>query len=151
MRGRRKKDEAARPSGAVATPFFARFLEGQHEGDDDAEAKMTERRGRAPYTEKQGARKSTAAASKAAKLQTLKYPSDGDEQVFHPYQAEAATIKGASTRQTLKYPSDRDEGDPYVAVYVDAADAPKTAKAKAKKDAKIRLTSKAADIDEPAS
>ncbi|HKG12934.1 MAG TPA: microviridin/marinostatin family tricyclic proteinase inhibitor [Pyrinomonadaceae bacterium] len=144
MRGRRNKDEAAAPSGAQATPFFARFLEGQH--GDDAEARVTTRRGRASYTEKEGARKATAA--KPAKLQTLKYPSDGDEQVFHPYQAEAAKVKGGSTRQTLKYPSDRDEGDPYVAVYIDAADAPKTARAKAKKDAKIRLTTKAADIDQ---
>ena len=151
MRGRRKEDEAsAPPSGAAATPFFARFLEGQH--DDDAEAKVTARGGRASYTEKQGARKTTAAKSaKASKLQTLKYPSDGDEQVFHPYQVEAATIKGGAARQTLKYPSDRDEGDPYVAVYADAADVPKTAKGKAKKDARIRLTSKAADIDESAS
>ena len=160
MRGRRKEDEAAEPSGAPAKPFFARFLEGQH--DDDAEAKVTARGGRASYTEKQGARKATglaAAESKsggskkasASKLQTLKYPSDGDEQVFHPYQAEAATVKASSTRQTLKYPSDRDEGDPYVAVYADAADAPKTAKGKAKKDAKIRLTSKSDDIDEVAS
>ena len=70
--------------------------------------------------------------------------------MFHPYQAEAAKI-GGSTRQTLKYPSDRDEGDPYVAIYADAADAPKTAKAKAKKGAKVVLTTKADDIDQVAS
>jgi hypothetical protein len=152
MRGRRKKVEAAAPTCAPATPFFARFLEGQH--GDDAEAKVTARRVRASYTEKQGARKATSAkttAAKPSKLHTLKYPSDGDEQVFHPYQVEAATIKGGGARQTLKYPSDRDEGDPYVAVYIDAADAPKTAKVKAKKDAKIRLTSKSDDIDQVAS
>lgn len=148
MRGRRNKDEAVRPSGAPATPFFARFLEGQH-ADDDAEAKVNARRSRAPYTEKQGARKATAAKATADKLQTLKYPSDGDEQVFHPYQVEAAKI--GTTRQTLKYPSDRDEGDPYVAIYADAADAPKTAKSKAKKGAKIVLTSKSDDIDQVAS
>src|SRR5215213_3754589 len=117
MRGRRKKDEAAAPSGAPAPPFFARFPEGPH--DDDGEAKVTERRGRASYTEKQGARKATTAAktaaAKASKLQTLKCPSDGDE------------------------------GDAYVPVYIDVADAPKTAKAKAKKDAQVRLTTKAAD------
>ena len=48
MRGRRKEDEAAAPSGTPATPFFARFLEGQHA--DDADAKVTERGGRAPFT-----------------------------------------------------------------------------------------------------
>jgi hypothetical protein len=153
MRGRRKKVEAAAPSGAPATPFFARYLEGQHA--DDAEAKVTTSRGSASYTEKQGARKATAAKTKAkasaSKLQTLKYPSDGDEQVFYPYQVEAATFKGGASRQTLKYPSDRDEGDPYVAVYIDAADAPKTAKAKPKKGAKIALTSKSDDIDQVAS
>ena len=147
MRGRRKKDEPVSSSNAPAAPFFARFLEGQHADD---EAKVTARRGRASYTEKRGARKATAKAS-ASKLQTLKYPSDGDEQVFHPYQVEAATIKGAATRQTLKYPSDRDEGDPYVAVYIDAADAPKTATGKAKKGAQFRLTTKADDIDQVAS
>lgn len=148
MRGRRKKDEAAPPpSGVPATPFFARFLEGQHA--DDADAKVNERGVRAPFTYKERASKTKAKAAKPD--QTLKYPSDGDEQVFHPYQAEAAKVKGGSSRQTLKYPSDRDEGDPYVAVYIDAADAPKTAKGKAKKDAKIRLTTKAADVDEVAS
>jgi hypothetical protein len=154
MRGRRKRVEAAAPPGAPATPFFARFLEGQHADDD--EARVTARRGLASYTEKQGARKATSAKTtakaSASKLHTLKYPSDGDEQVFHPYQVEAATIKGAAAaRQTLKYPSDRDEGDPYVAVYADAADAPKTAKGKAKKGAQIRLTSKSDDIDRVAS
>ncbi|HEV7889693.1 MAG TPA: microviridin/marinostatin family tricyclic proteinase inhibitor [Pyrinomonadaceae bacterium] len=154
MRGRRKKDEAAPPSDAVATPFFARFLEGQHDDEDDADAKVTERRGRASYTEKQGGRKSTSrvsktTAAKPAKLHTLKYPSDGDEQVFYPYHAEAATIKGGSARQTLKYPSDRDEViDPYVAIYINAADAPKTATGRAKKGAKIALTSKSDDIDQ---
>ena len=157
MRGRRKKGEAAAPSSATATPFFARFLEGQHADDD--EAKVSARRGSAQFTYKERATaKATTAkssvskttAAKPPKLQTLKYPSDGDEQVFYPYQVEAATIKG-STRQTLKYPSDRDEGDPYVAIYINAADAPKTSKAKAKKGAKIALTSKADDIDQVAS
>ena len=158
MRGRRKKGEADAPTCAPSTPFFARFLEGQHADDD--EAKVTASRARASYTEKQGARKTTAAksrvtkttAAKPAKLQTLKFPSDGDEHVFYPYQVEAATVKGGGgTRQTLKFPSDRDEGDPYVAVYIDAADAPKTSKAKAKKGAKIALTSKSDDIDQVAS
>lgn len=149
MRGRRKKVEAAAPTPAPATPFFARFLEGQH--DDDTEAKLTAGRGRASYTEKQGARKATTAKTtakaSASKLQTLKYPSDGDEQVFYPYQLEAATVKPGAARQTLKYPSDRDEADPYVAVYADAADAPKTAKGKAKKGARVLLTTSTADED----
>ena len=147
------KKKAAPPPRETATPFFARFLEGQDA--DDADAKVTERRGGASYTEKQGARKSTSrktmSAAPASKLQTLKYPSDGDEHVFYPYKVEAATVKGAAARQTLKYPSDRDEVEAYVPVYVDAADAPKTAKGRAKKDAQVRLTTKAADIDESAS
>ena len=141
------KKKAAPAPQETATPFFARFLEGQD--GDDADAKVTARRGRAPYTTKQSMSK--AAAAKPSKLQTLKYPSDGDEQVFYPYKVEAATVKGAAARQTLKYPSDRDEVDAYVPVYVDAADAPKTAKGKAKKGAQVRLTTKAADIDESAS
>ena len=147
------KKKAAPPPPEIATPFFARFLEGQDA--DDADAKVTERHGRASYTEKQGARKSTSrvtktTAAKTSKMQTLKYPSDGDEHVFYPYMVEAATVKGSAARQTLKYPSDRDEVDAYVPVYVNAADAPKTAKGKAKKDAQVRLTTKAADIDESA-
>jgi hypothetical protein len=150
MRGRRKKGEAAAPSGTPATPFFARFLEGQHADDD--EAKVTARRGSAPYTTKSKSRVTKTTAAKPVKIQTLKYPSDGDEQVFYPYHAEAATIKGGAARQTLKYPSDRDEViDPYVAIYINAADAPKTATGRAKKDAQIRLTSKSDDIDQVAS
>jgi hypothetical protein len=143
MRGRKREGAAPPPPDAETTiPFFARFLEGQHDGDD-AEAKVSARRGRAQATKKAGAKP-------ARKLQTLKYPSDSDEYVFYPYHVEAATAK--ATRRTLKYPSDNDErGDPYVPVYLDAADAPKTATARPKKDAKVRLTTKAADIDEAAS
>ena len=142
MRGKKREGAAPPPPDPeTTTPFFARFLEGQH--DEDAEAKVTARRGRAHATKKAGAKA-------ASKLQTLKYPSDRDEYVFYPYHVEAATAK--ATRRTLKYPSDSDEDvGPYVPVYLDAADAPKTATARPKKDAKVRLTTKAADIDEAAS
>jgi hypothetical protein len=165
MKGIKKKAGAAPPpveDAAAATPFFARFLEDQHADDD--EAKVTERGGRAPFTYKErAAAKSDTTKTKATKPKaggvtktkaatavTLKYPSDRDEWVLYPYHVEAASIKG-STRQTLKYPSDRDEVDGYVPVYINAADAPKSASAKPKKDAKVALTTKAADIDNVAS
>jgi Serine endopeptidase inhibitors len=155
MRGRRKKDSAALPQVAQATPFFARFLEDQH--GDDAEAKVSARPARAEATTK--VTKTTATKTKAggvtkidpSKFVTLKYPSDNDEYVLYPYKVEAATIKG-STRQTLKYPSDRDEDiGPYVPVYLDAADVPKAAAAKSanpRRVPNIRLTSKTDDIDQ---
>ena len=149
MRGRRK-EEAARKTPDASKPFFARFLEDQH--GEDAEAKVSARPERAQATTK--VTKTTAAKPKsggvtktsATKLQTLKYPSDRDEWVLYPYRVEAATVKGP-VRQTLKFPSDSDEGDVYVPVYINAADAPKTASAKPKKNAKVALTTKAADID----
>jgi hypothetical protein len=69
--------------------------------------------------------------------------------VVFPYHVEAATVKAGGARRTLKYPSDNDEGDPYFVLYENAADAPKTASAKPKlkKEAKVRLTTKAADVD----
>jgi hypothetical protein len=82
------KRAAERPSDATAvTPFFARFLEDQHGRD--------------------------AGSKPSAANQTLKYPSDRDEEEFYsPIFAEAATIKVGPSRMTLKYPSDRDEIDP---------------------------------------
>jgi len=148
MKGRKKKGPAAPPSDAAAsTPFFARFLEDQHGGD--AEARVSARHPRAQAT----AKKSGGTTKRSAGPQTMKAPSDGDEWVFYPYHVEAATTKGAAARQTLKYPSDRDEVDGYFALYADAADAPKTATSKPnlKKEAKVRLTSKAADTDNVAS
>ena len=160
MRGRKKKD--APESRPAATPFFARYLEDQHAADEDAEAEVTARRRTEPFTYKErGAAKSAkgaksaakSAAAKPAAAQTLKYPSDRDEWVLYPYHAEAATAKAGSTRQTLKYPSDRDEIDAYFPVYADAADAPKAASAaaKPKKNATVRLTTKAADGDQVSS
>jgi Serine endopeptidase inhibitors len=145
MRGRKQKDSAAPTQDAAATPFFARFLEDQHGGD--AEAKVTTRRGRAQAVAGSRSTKKTT----ATQFQTLKYPSDRDEWVLCPYHVEAATAKAGATRQTLKYPSDRDEIECYFPVYLNAADAPKTARAKPKKDAKVRLTTKAADSDQVAS
>lgn len=148
MKGRKTKGPAAPPSDAAAsTPFFARFLEDQHDGD--AEAKVTSRRPRAQAT----AKKPGATAARSSTPQTMKAPSDGDEWVFFPYHVEAATAQAGASRRTLKYPSDNDEGDAYFALYADAADAPKTAtsKPKLKKEAKVRLTTKAADTDQVAS
>ncbi|HEX6184305.1 MAG TPA: microviridin/marinostatin family tricyclic proteinase inhibitor [Pyrinomonadaceae bacterium] len=143
MKGRKKKGPAAPPSDAAAsTPFFARFLEDQH--GDDAEARVSARRPRAQAT----ARKSGGTTKASVVAQTMKAPSDKDEWVVFPYHVEAATAQ--MTRQTLKYPSDRDEDGPYFVLYADAADAPKTAtsKPKLKKEAKVRLTAKAADSDQ---
>jgi len=99
MKGREHKDSAAPTHDAQATPFFARFLEGQHGGD--AEAKP------------------------AAMFQTLKYPSDRDEDgVYSPDHAGAAAADAERSRRSLKYPSDRDEIDPYVAPQTNAAGAP---------------------------
>jgi hypothetical protein len=145
MKGRKKKGPGAPTSDAAAsTPFFARFLEDQHGGD--AEARVSARRPRAQAT----AKKSGGTTLRPNGPQTMKAPSDGDEWVFYPYHVEAATAKAGARRQTLKYPSDRDEVEGYFALYADAADAPKTATSKPtlKKEAKVRLTSKAADVDQ---
>jgi len=83
---------------AASAPFFARFLEDQH---GDAEAKP------------------------AAEFQTLKYPSDRDEQDGHsPDYLEAAPTNYEPSRRTLKYPSDRDDIDPpFVVPYGNSAGA----------------------------
>ena len=153
MKRKDRKDASPEAAGGgTATPFFARYLEGQ-----DAEAKVSEGRNQAGFTYKEDARgtkrgakkggaKSAAAAGNAkAKppLQTLKYPSDRDEPVFYAYHAEAAEAPTRGARQTLKYPSDNDEDRGYYAVYADAKDAPKSETAKAKpKETGIRLSRK---------
>ena len=88
MKGRKQKGQSAPPPNMIAaTPFFARYLEDQH-GD--------------------------AGAKPAASFQTLKYPSDRDEDdVYLPVSAESAATKAGPSRMTLKYPSDRDEIDDY--------------------------------------
>jgi hypothetical protein len=98
MKSRNRKDSAVPPTDAAATPFFARFLEDQHAADAEA----------------------------AVQCQTLKYPSDRDEDIdpYVPVHLEAAATNAGPSRMTLKYPSDRDEIEPYVAPYGNAAGAP---------------------------
>jgi hypothetical protein len=100
MKGRKQKGHTVPPEDATAaTPFFARFLEDQHGGG--AEAKAT------------------------ARIRSLKYPSDRDEdEIYSPVHAEAAPTNARPSRMTLKYPSDRDEIDWHVTPYGNAADAP---------------------------
>jgi len=99
MKGRNQKDSTTPTPEAASTPFFARFLEDQH---GDAEAKA------------------------AVQCQTLKYPSDRDEDIdpYIPVHLEAAPTNAGPSRMTLKYPSDRDEIEPYIAPYGNAAGAP---------------------------
>jgi hypothetical protein len=158
----KKKEKKAGPPkaarGETATPFFARYLEGQ-----DAEAKVGEGRSQPNFTYKETARGGTkkggakaaggtkaaggakaAGGTKAAAkppIQTLKYPSDRDEWIFYPYHPEAATTTTKAKAETLKYPSDSDEQGPYYAVYSDAAEAPKATASKAKaKETGVRLS-----------
>jgi hypothetical protein len=98
MKSRKQKGRAVPPSD-TATPFFARFLEDQHDGDAEARA--------------------------VAPTRSLKYPSDRDEEdVYSPVLAEATAAKAGPSRMTLKYPSDRDEIDLYSTLHGNAADAP---------------------------
>ncbi|HEV7891870.1 MAG TPA: microviridin/marinostatin family tricyclic proteinase inhibitor [Pyrinomonadaceae bacterium] len=100
MRGRKQKNSAAPTPDAAATPFFARFLEDQHAAD--------------------------AKAMAGPMHQTLKYPSDRDEDIdpyVIPVNLEAAATNAGPSRMTLKYPSDRDEIEPYLAPYRNAAGA----------------------------
>ena len=100
MTGRKQKgQEVPPPDAAASTPFFARFLEDQHGGDAEAKADV--------------------------QCQTLKYPSDRDEDdVYSHADIEAAPTNVGPSRFSLKYPSDRDEIDNYVAPYGNAAGAP---------------------------
>jgi hypothetical protein len=99
MKGRKQKDSATPTPDAAATPFFARFLEDQHGGGVEAAA--------------------------PARFQTLKYPSDRDEDIdpYVPVHLEAAATNAGPSRMTLKYPSDRDEIEPYFAPYGNSAGA----------------------------
>jgi hypothetical protein len=91
-----RKDPAIPPTDAAATPFFARFLEDQHAAD----------------------------AKPAVQCQTLKYPSDRDEDDGPALSYfEAAPTNAKASNRSLKYPSDRDEIDPYVAPHGNAAGA----------------------------
>jgi hypothetical protein len=90
---KQKAHPSPSPAPDTATPFFARFLENQH---DDAAA--------------------------PAEFMTLKYPSDRDEidNFDSPLHAGAAPLEAAPSRMTLKYPSDRDEIDWYAVPHGDA-------------------------------
>ena len=158
MKGRKKQAPAAPPE-TVATPFFVRFLEGQHP-EEDAEAAVSERAPRAQYTtsrgakkpaakkggaKKGGAKKSAGTQRKAAPLATLKYPSDKDEIVFYPYHAEAARIGPGAGNQTQKYPSDGDEDVAFAATYVDRKDVPAAARVKPK-EARVKITNPRKDL-----
>ena len=167
MKSRDKKDaspEATR--GGKATPFFARYLEGQ-DAEADAEAKVGGGKDQSNFTFKEKAgstkkagakkgsakksaakvsagsatKKSAAGTMKVATLMTLKYPSDRDEWIFYPYHPEAVKPKYKGNPVTLKFPSDNDEGDPYYAVYADASEAINAEQTKAK-DTTVRLTRK---------
>ena len=167
MKSRDKKDaspEATRRG--KATPFFARYLEGQ-DAEADAEAKVGGGKDQSNFTFKEKARstkksgakkgstkksaakvsdgsasqKSAADKMKGATLMTLKYPSDRDEWVFYPYHPEAVKANYKSRPVTLKFPSDNDEGDAYYAVYADASEVPLSEQTKAK-DTTVRLTRK---------
>lgn len=97
MKGREQKDSTVTPPDAASEPFFARFLEDQH-GDSEARP--------------------------AAQFQTLKYPSDRDEDGVNSHAVEAAETNYEPSRRTLKYPSDRDDIDPpFVVPYGNSAGA----------------------------
>jgi Serine endopeptidase inhibitors len=136
MKNRKQKEAPPEtPQHETATPFFARYLEGQ-EPEPDAEASVSVRGQRAEFTfsgarkaskkksaskksggKKSGGAKATAKSSKTSKAAkpraaavTLKYPSDNDELVFFPYKAEAIELT-QGLRATRKFPSDLDEVD----------------------------------------
>ena len=98
MKVGKHEDSPVPSTDAAVTPFFARFLEDQH-GDAGAKA--------------------------AVECQTLKYPSDRDEDdVYSHADIEAAPTNYEPQRRTLKYPSDRDDIEPpFVAHYGNSAGA----------------------------
>jgi hypothetical protein len=98
---------------ATSKPFFARYLEGQ--GREESSAIVE---GRKNIAHKR--------AIKPPPLQTLKFPSDGDELHYCPYYTSKADVpkQPGGGLMTLKFPSDRDE-DIYYAEYTSIAAAPK--------------------------
>jgi hypothetical protein len=82
------RHDSAPPSGSL--PFFARFLEGQNSEERSAAT--------------------TKFPSDLDEFQTMKYPSDGDDDT----PTEEGILQAATERRmTLKYPSDRDEWEPF--------------------------------------
>jgi hypothetical protein len=107
---------------SVATPFFARYLEGQDDGATDGSAKVG---GRSSV----GYKKAKAKAGPAIPIQTLKFPSDSDELHYFPYYPSAEYVPLPPGKKpkivTLKFPSDSDEGGGYIAQYIAKEDVPK--------------------------
>jgi len=124
---RKKKQDAASP--ADSTPFFVRYLEGQEAGS----ARIAGR-------QSLGYKK---AATKTGPIQTLKFPSDGDELHYYPYYPSKNDLPQKPSGGgfvTLKFPSDSDEHK-YVASYVAKTDVPK-GKAKPKGGGRVYLKKK---------
>jgi len=104
---------------AASTPFFARYLEGQHASELTAEI----RRGSGSAYAKA---KAKAKAAPKGTFQTLKFPSDSDELHYVPYYSSSKDVpdKYREPIMTLKFPSDSDEHR-YEATYLAKADVPK--------------------------
>ena len=122
---RKKKQDVASP--AASTPFFVRYLEGQSDSEAEGSARIARR-------QSLGYKK---AATKTGPIQTLKFPSDGDELHYYPYYPKKPSGGGFVT---LKFPSDSDEHK-YVATYAAKADVPK-GKAKPKTGGRVYLKKK---------
>ena len=127
MTRNRKKKQVVAPT-ADSTPFFVRYLEGQSDGEIVGSAEI--RTGKNVGYKK-------VAAKAGTPIQTLKFPSDGDELHYYPYYPKKPSGGGFVT---LKFPSDSDEHK-YVATYAAKADVPK-GKAKPKAGARIYLKKK---------
>ncbi|PYS44391.1 MAG: hypothetical protein DMF71_03830 [Acidobacteria bacterium] len=128
---RKKKQDVASP--ADSTPFFVRYLEGQSDSEAEGSARIAGR-------QSLGYKK---AATKTGPIQTLKFPSDGDELHYYPYYASKNDLPQKPSGGgfvTLKFPSDSDEHK-YVASYVAKADVPK-GKAKPKTGGRVYLKKK---------
>jgi hypothetical protein len=121
---RKKENQGVAPA-TNTKPFFARYLEGQQGSEAATSAKVGGR--------------NNLAHKRVVKppIQTLKFPSDGDELHYYPYYPKKPSGGGFVT---LKFPSDSDEHK-YVASYAAKADVPK-GKAKPKAGARIYLKKK---------
>lgn len=105
---RKKRDEET----GTSKPFFARYLEGQDTEASDARV---------------GGSRTLEYKKAGPPLQTLKFPSDGDELHYCPYYPTLADIPEKhrdAKLMTLKYPSDRDEWV-FNAEYTSKAQVPK--------------------------
>jgi Serine endopeptidase inhibitors len=129
----KKKPGAA---ASTSTPFFARYLEGQHDAEAADSAKV---RGRSGV----GYAKAKAKAAPIP-IQTLKFPSDSDELHYFPYYPSKEYVPLPPGKKpkiiTLKFPSDSDEGGGYIAQYITKAAVPKKASATTGlKEGKVQL------------